>query len=67
MTATTTRNHKHKEASSRTVGWTYCVNPRNCDGVSHGGVTHVEQCACGATRRVESNGNRTVAGPWLVD
>ena len=56
--------HRHKVKTHRTVGWSGCVGPRTCDGLAHGGVTHVDECACGATRRTESNGSHRASAGW---
>lgn len=61
-------NHCHRPELSltHTVGWTACVAKpsRYCSGASHGGVTFVETCSCGATRRTESNGRHVERGAW---
>jgi hypothetical protein len=58
--------HRHKAATETTHGWSRCcASPsQGCSGASHGGVTFVELCACGALRRTESNGCHTLQGRW---
>jgi hypothetical protein len=67
--------HKHQstgdEGAERTVGFAACVaDPRArhlCNPKAHGGVTHLETCICGATRRTNSTGEgRTEVGPWIA-
>lgn len=57
--------HRHRVKSTRTVGFSGPVaNPENRD--AHGGVCHVDTCACGATRRTNSTGRgRDERGPWV--
>ena len=57
----------HKQGESKIQGWNHCVSTECCDGRSHGGVTYVDHCSCGATRLTESNGGKAVRGPWLID
>jgi hypothetical protein len=63
--------HKHKQrkdAEKRYFGWSRCVgNGTDCGG-AHGGVTIVEECACGAIRRTESNGrHESTLGWWTPE
>jgi hypothetical protein len=63
------RPHTHRAVPKlcRTFGWSACVGRKDggyCNGASHGGVTHLDVCRCGAKRRTESNGNRRTIGPW---
>lgn len=63
--------HRHRAVRHRTVGWSGCVGrighrSMNCSGASHGGVVHVDACACGAERRTESNGRHETVGPWIA-
>ena len=61
------KQHKHKAIPSqeRTVGWTHCVAGGSCSGASHGGVTFVDYCACGAERKTECNGRHSARGAWI--
>jgi len=63
MTAT----HRHKPIKSETYGFTRCVS-RNCNSDSHGGITIVETCECGAKRRTNSTGRgREERSRWERD
>lgn len=68
MRTQTSPRHTHRPVArlARTVGWTGCVATRDayCNGASHGGVTHVDTCHCGATRMTESNGRHSERGAW---
>jgi hypothetical protein len=56
--------HRAVKRKSRIIGWTHCVTGRADCGAAHGGVTHVDNCRCGATRKTESNGRRKASGGW---
>jgi hypothetical protein len=58
--------HKHKAVEyGHNYGYSGCVAGVNCDPDSHGGVSYVERCSCGAERWV--NSNRTVEhGDWYM-
>lgn len=60
-------NHKHEATQTNTYAWSTCVAvpSQHCDGTAHGGVTHVEECACGAVRKIESNGKHVLTGYWF--
>lgn len=58
--------HNHRSAETRTVGWTHCVVGGSCSGASHGGVTFVDTCRCGAKRYTESNGSHRGRSEWAV-
>lgn len=60
--------HKHRKKTSGIQGFSACVNPYNCNPMSHGGVTIVEWCACGAMRKINSTGGikKTETGNWEV-
>ncbi len=64
MSTTTRHVHRADPARQRTVGWTHCVAARNCSGASHGCVTHVDECRCGAIRRTEVNQQHVERGTW---
>lgn len=60
-------SHRHthrRHGESRIVCWTRCVASGPCDGRTHGCVTYVATCRCGATRLAESNGNTIRYGVW---
>ena len=60
-----TMKHRHRPHTTKTVGFAYCVAPYDCTPAAHGGVTHIETCKCGATRRINSTGShREEVGAW---
>lgn len=63
--------HKHKAKTEITRGYTgtargahYTAKGENRS--AHGGICHVETCACGATRETNSNGRHMERGTWQV-
>ena len=59
-------NHIHEPFETKTVGYEYPVPKAKRNARAHGGVTHLETCACGAKRRVNSTGpGRDEVGPWV--
>jgi hypothetical protein len=61
-------HHRHQPNTTATIGYRACVDPytrgSGCRPSSHGGVEHIDTCACGATRR--RNGCQTIErGPWV--
>jgi hypothetical protein len=63
----TTHKHRAVPKQSKIVGFSHCVRPDDCHPAAHGGVTHIDHCRCGATRRTNSTGfGRTERGPWTV-
>jgi hypothetical protein len=60
--------HQHKaiEDTRTTAGYVTCVAGTRCNPRSHGGVTHMDRCACGAMRKINSTGdpNRREIGAW---
>ncbi len=58
--------HHHRAARSRTVTWSACVSSRPHDERAHGGGTTIEECVCGATRRIEHNLNFRAASYWTA-
>ena len=57
--------HKHKTQSKTTIGYRYPVGPASRqDERAHGGVCHVETCACGAQRETNANGRHVERGFW---
>jgi hypothetical protein len=62
--------HRHKEQSSTTRAYTGTALgahylPRGENRAAHGGVCHVQRCACGARREVNTNGRHTEYGAWV--
>lgn len=57
--------HEHKVTKSRHVCFIGCVNPRNCNEISHGGICIIESCSCGAERYVNSNQGVLEVGEWF--
>ena len=59
------KTHKHRTAKrSNPYGYNCCVAGIDCVPGSHGGVTYLETCSCGAARRVNSNGRYVEREPW---
>lgn len=58
--------HRHRVRTTRTVGYTGPVaQPEN--HAAHGGVCHIDTCACGAVRKTNSTGmGRDERGPWVM-
>ena len=58
--------HSHHEKTHRLVGFFSCVAPTRCNPASHGGVTIISACRCGAERRVCSTGPaRRESSGWV--
>lgn len=57
-------HHRARRDGKGPGGYTGCVAPYNCDPSSHGAVTYIERCACGATRAVNVNQRFVERGPW---
>jgi hypothetical protein len=62
----TRHTHRASKTESETYGWSHCVVHGSCNGGSHGGVTFVDHCTCGAKRYTESNGRHIGRGPWIT-
>lgn len=62
---TTKHTHRMIRARRETRGFGFCARPERCNPSAHGYVTHVDYCACGATRRTNENGSRYECGPWI--
>ena len=59
--------HKHTAKTETTVGYRHPVGPvEQQDERAHGGVCHVETCACGAQRHTNSNGRHKERGEWYL-
>jgi len=67
------KNHRHQPArtkgATREVAWTRCVTPALCAAnphrqSAHHNIMRVDTCACGATRKTESNYRMVNCGPW---
>lgn len=60
--------HQHRPVPERNriVGWSHCVAQGGCDGAAHGAVTIIDECSCGALRRVESNGLERASSGWFT-
>jgi hypothetical protein len=58
--------HRHRPLPSkqRTVGYVHCQSPGRCNPRSHGGVTFIDVCRCGAQRRTNGNAGGREIGPW---
>lgn len=60
-------NHKHKMVRSKQKekGFSGCVAPYACNPSSHGNITIIDTCSCGATRRTNINQNHQERGAWV--
>lgn len=59
--------HRHKAKTETTIGYRYPVGPPHLQRPrAHGGVCHVETCACGARRETNSNGRSKETTGWIV-
>jgi len=56
--------HRHQTKTTSTHGFTAPIHGARCEPRAHGGVVHVDRCACGATRRTNSTGRYEERGPW---
>ena len=57
--------HKHKVEKESTQPFFGCVSVSKCDPRSHGGITEVQSCACGATRKINRNQFFKETGKWV--
>lgn len=57
--------HKHRAKTTTTRAYTGSVS-RDENRAAHGGVCHHETCACGAERRINSNGRHEERGAWVM-
>ena len=59
--------HRHRAKTRETRGYMGTVRaPVEENRAAHGGVTHVDTCACGARRETNSNGRFVERGQWVV-
>jgi hypothetical protein len=59
------KNHKHRaKKGARIECFSHCVNPENCNPGSHGNITKILVCSCGATQKVNINQGYVEIGPW---
>jgi hypothetical protein len=65
----TTIAHRHRPAKMSDSPFFGCVaQPGQCSPASHGRITRVQTCTCGATRRVNSDGlYAEERGAWTKD
>lgn len=61
-----TATHRHKAATSTTRSWTGCCAGHVGNHRTHGNVTIVETCVCGAQRRTESNAGVHASSEWMA-
>jgi hypothetical protein len=61
--------HRHRPAKMSDSPFSGCVAVAGqCSPGSHGRITRVQTCTCGATRRVNSDGLYSEErGPWTKD
>lgn len=63
----TQRQHKHMSRSSKALIFPFrwgCAIADNCNPEAHEGLTHLQLCRCGATRRINVNGKYVEYGRW---
>ncbi len=58
------RKHKHKPITEKTVCFSGCCNSNKCDPRSHGCVTHIDVCACGAEKYTNVNQDCSETSGW---
>jgi hypothetical protein len=65
----TTITHRHRPAKMSDRPFLGCVAlAGQCSPASHGKITRVQMCACGATRPVNSDGlYAEERGPWAEE
>jgi hypothetical protein len=56
--------HRHRIKSTSTYSYQAPIQGAKYNPRAHGGVVHVDRCACGATRACNSTGGHTEQGPW---
>lgn len=56
--------HTHTSINETIEPYNGPVEGAPFDEVSHGNITTVQHCVCGATQRATVNGNHVAAGPW---
>ena len=63
----TIKTHKHKsDGVWRTRAFAGCVAlPGRCRSATHGNVTYVLHCTCGATKLMNQNAGTKEHGPWV--
>lgn len=58
--------HRHKVKTTDTYGYSAPIQGARYEPRAHGGVCHVDRCACGAVRRTNATGRYTERGKWVV-
>ena len=58
--------HRHRIKSTTTHGYSAPISGAKYEPRAHGGVCHADRCACGATRRTNSNGPYEERGKWVA-
>ena len=56
--------HSHRIKNEVERSFAYCANPAQCDPRAHGWVTVWQECACGATRQANANGQWVERSSW---
>lgn len=59
--------HRHQVKNTSTYCYSAPIQGAKYDPRAHGGVVHVDRCACGAVRRTNSTGKFQERGPWMRD
>lgn len=57
--------HVHRSKRSEQRPFTGAVVSERQNRAAHGGYCRHEECRCGATRRVNVNGQHVERGPWV--
>lgn len=58
--------HKHRVKETRTYGYRGSIASARYEPRAHGGVLHVDVCACGAKRETNANGQFEERGRWYM-
>lgn len=63
-----TKRHRHRaiKAERRDKCFFGCANPECCKPETHGGITIIDTCRCGAKRHTNSNGGQRERGDWYM-
>lgn len=60
-------SHRHKVERSEVYAYSGTIPGAVEERRAHGGVRHVDFCACGAKRQTNSNGRFAEVGPWFTE
>ena len=61
--------HPKSKVTIRETCYTGCIAypPTDCNGGSHGNITELAECECGATKRTNINGRYSETSGWWRD